>query len=180
MKRLHFLALLLVGAAVLGGTVLREPVANAAQSVISVHERGTANVNVRNTPSVRVAREPFQQEVDQNAVQASPEVCDPIVVTAGKRLTIESFSADLLTVESPPPHVFLRVAVVQGNNSFFVRSLALKMQALDSRTFAGDLQTLLFTGAANDPNGRTFSYAACMSGASGVIHGFVTGYLDPA
>jgi hypothetical protein len=55
MKKWHAVAMLLVGATLLGGTVLREPIANAAQSVsatiagpldaggnVAVHEQGTA------------------------------------------------------------------------------------------------------------------------------------------
>jgi hypothetical protein len=61
MKRWSFVALLLVGATFLGATVLREPIASAAQSIsanivspldgngnVAVHERGTADVNVTN------------------------------------------------------------------------------------------------------------------------------------
>jgi hypothetical protein len=61
MKKWSFLALLLLGSAILGGTVLREPIASAAQSVsatiigpldgqgnVAVHEQGTADVNVTN------------------------------------------------------------------------------------------------------------------------------------
>jgi hypothetical protein len=62
MKKLSFVALLLVAATVLGATVLREPVAEAASAVlqvnivgpldgggnVKVHEQGTANVNVTN------------------------------------------------------------------------------------------------------------------------------------
>ena len=59
------IALLLGGATVLGATVLRVPIARAAQAVsaaitspldangnVAVHEQGTANVNVVNTPTV--------------------------------------------------------------------------------------------------------------------------------
>jgi hypothetical protein len=63
-----FAALLLVGATVLGGTVLREPIASAAQGVsstivgpldangnVKVHEQGTATVSVAGTPAVKLA-----------------------------------------------------------------------------------------------------------------------------
>jgi hypothetical protein len=58
MKKWTFVALLLVGATILGGTVFREPIASAAQSVdaniigpldgqgnVKVHEQGTARVS---------------------------------------------------------------------------------------------------------------------------------------
>ena len=66
MKKWLFVALLLVGATLLGATVLREPIASAAQTVgatiiapldtngnVAVHEQGTADVSVAN-PSVPV------------------------------------------------------------------------------------------------------------------------------
>src|SRR5262245_4044140 len=71
MKKWTFVALLLIGAAILGATVLREPMANAApaglnptsasqpdasgnvgvneQGTAAVHEQGTAQVRVTNT-----------------------------------------------------------------------------------------------------------------------------------
>ena len=61
MKKWGFVALLLVGATILGSTVLHEPIANAAQNVgativgpldangnVKVAQQGTANVNVTN------------------------------------------------------------------------------------------------------------------------------------
>src|SRR5262245_35221586 len=62
MKRWAFVLLVVVGATILGATVLREPIASAAQNVgatiigpldasgnLAVHEQGTANVNVTNS-----------------------------------------------------------------------------------------------------------------------------------
>jgi hypothetical protein len=62
MKKWSFVALLVVGATILGSTILREPIASAAQSVsativgpldangnVAVHEQGTASVHVDNT-----------------------------------------------------------------------------------------------------------------------------------
>jgi hypothetical protein len=62
-KKASLVVLLLVAAMVLGATVLREPVASAAQAIlpvnivgpvdangnVKVHEQGTANVNVTNS-----------------------------------------------------------------------------------------------------------------------------------
>lgn len=85
MKKWSFVALLLVGATILGATVLREPIAWAAQSVdaniigpldgqgnVKVHEQGTANVQLATSPRNPVdVREvstpmivPFQREGD--------------------------------------------------------------------------------------------------------------------
>jgi hypothetical protein len=62
MKKLSFAVLVVVGATILGGTVLREPIAYAAQNLsttivgpldgdgnVKVHEQGTADVNVTNS-----------------------------------------------------------------------------------------------------------------------------------
>jgi hypothetical protein len=66
-KKSSFVALLLIGATVLGATVLREPIAWAAQSVdanivgpldangnVRVHEQGTAAVHEQGTANVKV------------------------------------------------------------------------------------------------------------------------------
>ena len=68
MKKWSFVALLLVGATMLGATVFREPIASAAQGVsativgpldadgnVKVHEQGTASVSVAGTPAVTLA-----------------------------------------------------------------------------------------------------------------------------
>jgi hypothetical protein len=103
MKKWTFVALLVVGALVLGATVLREPIANAAQSVdaniigpldgqgnLKVHEQGTAAVEVANLASdpvpVRDAGptpEPVQIIFDNG--QGSYQV------PTGKRLSIQYF-----------------------------------------------------------------------------------------
>jgi hypothetical protein len=70
MKKWPFVALLLAGATILGTTVLREPIASAAQHVsativgpldangnVKVHEQGTANVNVTGSPTVHAAQQ---------------------------------------------------------------------------------------------------------------------------
>src|SRR5262245_47656003 len=61
MRKRSFVALLVIGATILGATVLREPIASAAQGVsativgpldaqgnVEVHEQGTASVHVEN------------------------------------------------------------------------------------------------------------------------------------
>jgi hypothetical protein len=88
MSKKTFVALLLVGATVLGMTVLREPLAQAAQAVsadivgpldangnIKVHEQGIANVKVANLRS-----EPVQVNVTNTSVP---------VEQAGEPVTIE-------------------------------------------------------------------------------------------
>jgi hypothetical protein len=101
MKKWTFVALLLVGATVLGGTVLREPIASAAQSVsativgpldakgnLSVHEQGTADVSVAN-PSVAVeqAGEPIAIHLFAGS--------GGYLVPQGKRLLIDYVNGDV-------------------------------------------------------------------------------------
>jgi hypothetical protein len=191
MKKWPFVALLLLGSTILGATVLREPIALAAQGVdatiigpldgqgnVKVHEQGTAAVIVRGTPDVRVAREPFQQFVGGN-VGSSGEDCDLIEVPAGKRLTIESFSAEVTSSASPPADVYLRVFVDGNPTQSFVRSVQLRLTHAFGPFYAGDVQTLLFDGEANDPAGATYGYAACVGHGDGSFRGFVSGYLEP-
>jgi hypothetical protein len=74
--------LLVLGSVVLGGTVLRAPIASAAQSVgstivgpldsngnVAVHEQGTANVNVANAPTVKLGdstQVAFEKDMSEN------------------------------------------------------------------------------------------------------------------
>jgi hypothetical protein len=89
MKKLSYAALLLVAATLLGATVLREPVADAASATLNVlvtndsahpvpvHEQGTANVNVTNG-SLTVAPPAPQGDVVQVDKQLSfPASVDP-------------------------------------------------------------------------------------------------------
>jgi hypothetical protein len=68
MKKWSFVVLLVVGATILGSTVLREPIASAAQTVgtniigpldaqgnVKVHEQGTASVAITNTADVQLS-----------------------------------------------------------------------------------------------------------------------------
>jgi hypothetical protein len=103
MKKWLFVALLVVGATVLGATVLKEPIANAAQIVdaniigpldgqgnVKVHEQGTANVNVTNAGvSVQPAGEPIVTTLEE---------FDTYTVPAGRRLVIQYISG---TIENP-------------------------------------------------------------------------------
>jgi hypothetical protein len=70
MKQWPMIGLLVIGSALLGATVLSEPIASAAQNIgatitgpldgqgnVRVHEQGTANVNVTNS-SLSVAAQP--------------------------------------------------------------------------------------------------------------------------
>jgi hypothetical protein len=113
MKKWSFVALLVVGATILGATVLREPIARAAQTVdaniigpldgngnVKVHEQGTASVNAAQTGtwSTRDRDNPALQPYAK-LVQV-PDIPNgeytrwvEIQVPRGKRLVIEDVSA---------------------------------------------------------------------------------------
>lgn len=84
MKKWTFVALLLVGAAILGSTVLREPIAHAAQSTattivgpldangnVKVHEQGTVTVNEEITTDL-IARQTINSADPVLTVDVSP------------------------------------------------------------------------------------------------------------
>jgi hypothetical protein len=121
MKKWSFVALLLVGATVLGATVLREPIASAAPAILQVfvtndaanpvpvHEQGTANVlDVAARHAVR-GRALFvipDPSPSQNAILYT--------VPAGKRLVIEYLSA-IVTGASDVPLVEVGAQLSAGD-----------------------------------------------------------------
>jgi hypothetical protein len=99
MKKWPFAALLVVGAAILGATVLREPIAKAAQVVdaniigpldtagnLKVHEQGVAQV--------RPEGEPITIELQQGLGN--------YLVPRGKRLVIQYVNGSLATSTTQP------------------------------------------------------------------------------
>src|SRR4051812_19538815 len=111
MKKWIFAAGLVGVALLLGGTVLREPIANAASPFTSVivantstnpvpvQQQGTADVNVTNSSvPVTVQNTPPVEEPHQATLQCSlagEENCSSFAETvpAGKRLVIQTISA---------------------------------------------------------------------------------------
>jgi hypothetical protein len=124
MKKWHAVALILVGAAVLGSTVFREPIATAAQSVsatiagpldsegnVKVHEQGTALVRDADNP----ASHPFQAQGNAELADGvNSELFELAQVPAGKRLVIEYVSATSVVPAGQRIVDFL-VIVRQGN-----------------------------------------------------------------
>jgi hypothetical protein len=116
MKKCSFVALLLVGATILGSTVLREPIARAAQSLdativgpldgqgnVKVHEQGTANVREQNLDRLgdikvheqgRVSTRSDNDEVSITKRVSNSE-CSGLLYTVpyGKQLVLEYISA---------------------------------------------------------------------------------------
>jgi hypothetical protein len=125
---------------------------------------------------VQPAREPFQQFVAVSS--AGTEACDPVVVPDGKRLAIESFSAEV----TGNARVYIRTAARRPGTSNLLRTLRVPLTPAGS-DYAGTIQTLLHTGATSDPNGWTFEAAACIATSGGgnvTLRGIVSGYLEAA
>jgi hypothetical protein len=166
MRKWTFVVLLLVGATILGGTVFREPIALAAQSVdatiigpldgngnVKVHEQGTA--------AVRLA----EQEVSLTKVADNQQInscqTDVYTVPAGERLIIDYMSAetgaataafgDLSAPSSSPPLALPLVFQEQGPG-FFVAS-----QQLHFAVDAGTLLRLNVTDVGSDTCGVNFA-----------------------
>lgn len=148
----------------------------------SVSVSGTPSVNVANTPTVNVVQTetPFQQFVLGSTTGG--ESCKSIVVPTGKRVTIESFSAEANTpAGDPAPQVYIRTDATTPNTSNFVRALSLDLKPALVTTYTGNVQTLL-EGGAVDPTGYSFSFLACIDtspGHNASYRGFVTGHLSP-
>lgn len=165
-----------------------EPVFVRLTETPTVQLAGTPTVQVTGTTIVEVdssqaqpvvvqpARQPFQQFV--SASTAGSEACEAIVVPDGKRLTIESFSAEASS--SSKPNVYLRTAADMPGVTFFRRSLQLSLSSTGGSGWAGDVTTLLHTGPASDHTGASYSYSACLTGAgvSASFSGFVSGWLE--
>jgi hypothetical protein len=167
-------------------------VTNDAAHPVPVHEQGTANVSVGNsptvtiggTPSVQVVPTPFQQGV---AAQTNGgEQCQDITIPSGKTLEITSFSADIISTPNRQPDVYLRTVVSDPNPVGFVRALRLVLHQAPGSDFAwsGNVQTTLWTGRANDPGGSSYTYQACISASDSqgsfgaTFSGFVSGTLS--
>src|SRR5262245_6735109 len=109
MKKWPFVVLLLVGATVLGATVLREPIAGAAQDLavtiigpldargnVKVHEQGTARVDVTNSS---VAVEPDLHLTNRFVFRATLDLDTQFknfTVPDGKVLVVEHLNVDVL------------------------------------------------------------------------------------
>src|SRR5262245_1516266 len=132
MKKWPFVALLLVGATILGATVLREPigyaaspftnviVGNDATNPVPVKQQGTANVNVTNsgipvTPQAPISGggQSFQAEGGHTAMLAATETASALMVT----LTANAHEVDL-TDGGEIVARFIGPSSVVGNRSY--------------------------------------------------------------
>jgi hypothetical protein len=112
MKKWTFVVLLLVGATVLGATVLREPMAWAAQDLavtiinpvdaqgnVKVHEQGTVNANVQGTVDANVTN----SRIAVGPTAAAKTALSPLAASAGNAVTREltsgTVNASLVVVQ---------------------------------------------------------------------------------
>jgi hypothetical protein len=94
-KKWSFVALLLVGATILGATVFREPIAWAAQSVdstivgpldngnVRVHEEGTANTREQNTDANGNIKVHEQGTANVKVTNSNLSIASPAPITDG-------------------------------------------------------------------------------------------------
>ena len=156
-------------------------VVNGTDAPVPTSVVGTPTVNVGGTVAVQQVRQPFQQFVGK--FSSGGEACDQINVPAGKRLVLESFSAEANgTSGAGEPHVYLMITAAAGGGSNFVRSNELDLKpAIDG--FAGVMNVLLHTGSPA-PGPETYAISACVvrgDGATfGSFRGFVSGWLEDA
>ncbi|MFL6035185.1 MAG: hypothetical protein ACJ74I_08920 [Gaiellaceae bacterium] len=158
-------------------------VANSSSHPVPVTVRSTAKVRVQSSAAgpviVKETTTPFQQRVTATSSPGS-EACQDIVVPAGRRLTIESFSAEIFTTAADPAGYILNVTKLNdpSNTMFFDRTVRLAL-AKHANLWEGHLSTLLFSGSTAGSKGATYSYRACVSASivPAEMDGVVTGYL---
>ena len=119
-------------------------------------------------------REQFQQFVEVE--QTGQNGCGAVRVPGGRRLTIESLSADVLT-SGAKPSVWLRSrAVHPDGTTSFGASVALDMSHVEEALWSGHTSTLLFSGPTS-PDGDAYEYDVCASPVT-ILRAYVSGYLD--
>jgi len=121
MKKWPFVVLLVVGATILGATVLKEPIANAAQVVdaniigpldgqgnVKVHEQGTPTVLLNDSEDHPITvrdldspTRPFQREFEPTTTH----LCEEYPVPADRRLVIEYVSGVYSVDPTLPAHI---------------------------------------------------------------------------
>jgi hypothetical protein len=151
MKKWSFVALLLVGATILGSTVLREPIARAAQSLdativgpldgqgnVKVHEQGTANVQEQNLDRLGDIKVHEQGRVstrsDNDEVSITKKMdCSGnfYTVPTGRKLVIEYISAVSLVENA---QAYGRLIHVGGNGTDVFLPVVFQPQAFGTQS----------------------------------------------
>lgn len=206
MRRLSMLVgFILVGAAGAGAAVVVATSAESAppppkgvvkvaeqnvgeNGAIRVEQQGVAAITIQGTPTFRLdtkqdgpiavqpaPREQFQQLVEVSSQEGSPD-CAALKVPGGRRLTIEHFSADVLTTSSEPVAYLTSVAVAPDGTRRFGSSVQVELTHVTEALWSGNEKALLFTGP-TAPDGDSFEYRVCAVNAT-FTRATVTGYLD--
>jgi hypothetical protein len=152
-----------------------QPVPTSIVGTPSVQITGTPTVNVGGTVSVQTAREPYQAFVA--VTSTGGEECSEIPIPSGKRVWIESFSADAFGAGEPS--VYVRVDASVGGGTSFVRPVKLGLSELFSG-WTGHAELLLHAGSPA-PGPRSFTIHACTApatGASAQVRAFVSGWME--
>ena len=178
MKKWQVIVLLVAGAALLGSTVLREPIANAAQSVsatitgpldengnVKVHEQGTAATRAANE-EVAVYEAPSGQP---NGLGDCGVVDEIYTVPVNKTLVVEYIGSRAAGQDAVAAKGWVSGSGAEGLLPFtYEKALASDFSASDSVHYAF-------------PAGTVLRFAALLSNALGC--GFTVslgGYLQPS
>ena len=154
-----------------------QPVPTSIVGTPSVQVTGTPTVNVGGTVSVQPARQPYQAFVA--VISSGGEDCTAIPIPSGKRVWIESFSADAFAAAEP--RVYMRVDASAGGGTAFVRPVKLELSELFSG-WSGHTEVLLHSGSPA-PGPQSFEIHACTApapGAPGEMRAIVSGWMENA
>ena len=153
-------------------------VINTTAEPVPVSVQGTQTVSLASNQVV-VVRDPFQQFVAASSNNQG-EFCVPVVIPAGKQLTIESFSTEAQSSTKPDVYILAAANVSNGGNN--IRSVHVQFQSLGGLDWAGDVKTLLHSGSTHDPDNSVFSYFVCASNSTQgnltEFRGLVSGWLQ--
>src|SRR4051812_49345643 len=137
-------------------------VVNTTAEAVPVSVQGTQTVSLASNQVV-VVRDPFQQFVAASSSNQG-EFCAPVVIPAGKQLTIESFSTEAQSATKP--NVYILTVASDGNGGNLIRSVYVPLQNVGGNEWAGDVKTLLHSGATHDNGNNAFSYYVCSSNST--------------
>ena len=152
MRKWSFVALLLVGAMVLGSTVLHEPIANAAKDVgttivgpldangnVKVHEQGTAKVSEQNVDANGNVKVHEQGTVTVKSGDQTQLVFNDRLVDPGATLDVSAFKEIRVMVSCEPRgigrSVGLQIYTVTGQSEVLLDAINQSCPSRTTRTY---------------------------------------------
>jgi hypothetical protein len=206
MKKWPFVALLVVGATVLGATVLREPIARASQVVdaniigpldeqgnVKVHEQGALQVasSSSNPLWVKAADNPAFEPYNEHIFffhDAPGSLCQERPVPQGKRLVLETVSARFSSPQNEIAQASFGVLRTTDGATFLDQDyeIPLTYQGESGITFthrfSGSESVRVYAGPSDPPRqaeGTSFTLRGCITRASsgGALNMQFSGYL---